>query len=240
MLAIKDLSITRGVGEQSFTVSLPHLSLTEGEVIALCGSSGCGKSTLLEMIGLILKPDTLSQYNFDCVTLNMDLAPLIQWNYQKTLAEIRSKNLGFMLQNGCLLPFLSVWQNILLPCQTNEILADEVWLHHLCEKLNIGHLLAKYPKQLSIGERQRVAFVRSISHKPLLLLADEPTSALDPHHSEVLFHLMLSLAKQQKIAVLLVTHDWDLVQRNKLRTFSAKLDTALRQSCFIEQTNNDR
>ena len=47
-------------------------------------------------------------------------------------------------------------------------------------------------------------FVRSIAHKPLLLLADEPTSALDPHHSEILFHLMLSLAKQQKIAVLLV------------------------------------
>ena len=50
---------------------------------------------------------------------------------------------------------------------------------------------------------------------------------------------MLSLAKQQKIAVLLVTHDWDLVQRNKLRTFSAKLDMFLRQSCFIEQANND-
>ncbi|MED9963827.1 MAG: ABC transporter ATP-binding protein, partial [Haemophilus parainfluenzae] len=68
---------------------------------------------------------------------------------------------------------------------------------------------------------------------------DEPTSALDPHHSEILFHLMLSLAKQQKIAVLLVTHDWDLVQRNELRTFSAKLDMSLRQSCFIEQANND-
>ena len=144
-----------------------------------------------------------------------------------------------MLQNGGLLPFLSVWQNILLPCQTNGILADESWLHHLCEKLNINHLMTKYPKQLSIGERQRVAFVRSIAHKPLLLLADEPTSALDPHHSEILFHLMLSLAKQQKIAVLLVTHDWDLVQRNELRTFSAKLDMSLRQSCFIEQANNN-
>ena len=157
VLTIKDLSITRGQGEQSFTVSLPHLSLAEGEVVSLCGSSGCGKSTLLEMMGLILKPDNLSQYELSSATLSMDLAPLI----------------------------------------------------------------------------------RSIAHKPLLLLADEPTSALDPHHSEILFHLMLSLAKQQKIAVLLVTHDWDLVQRNELRTFSAKLDMSLRQSCFIEQANND-
>ena len=87
------------------------------------------------------------------------------------MAEIRSKNLGFMLQNGGLLPFLSVWQNILLPCQTNGILADESWLHHLCEKLNINHLMTKYPKQLSIGERQRVAFVRSIAHKPLFIIS---------------------------------------------------------------------
>ena len=167
VLTIKDLSITRGQGEQSFTVSLPHLSLAEGEVVSLCGSSGCGKSTLLEMMGLILKPDNLSQYELSSATLSMDLAPLILSNKQKTLAEIRSKNLGFMLQNGGLLPFLSVWQNILLPCQTNGILADESWLHHLCEKLNINHLMTKYPKQLSIGERQRVAFVRSIAHKPL-------------------------------------------------------------------------
>ena len=76
------------------------------------------------MMGLILKPDNLSQYELSSDTLSMDLAPLILSNKQKTLAEIRSKNLGFMLQNGGLLPFLSVWQNILLPCQTNGILAD--------------------------------------------------------------------------------------------------------------------
>lgn len=233
MLTIKDLSVTRGQGDQSFTVSLPYLSLNEGEIVALCGSSGCGKSTLLEVIGLILKPDVLTQYELEGV----DLSTLIQHDEQKTLAKVRSKKLGFMLQNGGLLPFLSVWQNILLPCQTNNIEADETWLHHLCESLNITHLLTKYPKQLSIGERQRVAFIRSIAHKPLLLLADEPTSALDPHHSEVLFQLMLTLAKQQKITVLLVTHDIELVQRNELRAFSVKQDKNLHQSNFTEQLN---
>ena len=66
----------------------------------------------------------------------VDLSTLIQHDEQKTLAKVRSKKLGFMLQNGGLLPFLSVWQNILLPCQTNNIEADETWLHHLCESLN--------------------------------------------------------------------------------------------------------
>ena len=61
VLTIKDLSITRGQGEQSFTVSLPHLSLAEGEVVSLCGSSGCGKARYWND-GLILKPDNLSQY----------------------------------------------------------------------------------------------------------------------------------------------------------------------------------
>ena len=117
MLTIKDLSVTRGQGDQSFTVSLPYLSLNEGEIVALCGSSGCGKSTLLEVIGLILKPDVLTQYELEGV----DLSTLIQHDEQKTLAKVRSKKLGFMLQNGGLLPFLSVWQNILLPWQTNNI-----------------------------------------------------------------------------------------------------------------------
>ena len=106
MLTIKDLSVTRGQGDQSFTVSLPYLSLNEGEIVALCGSSGCGKSTLLEVIGLILKPDVLTQYELEGV----DLSTLIQHDEQKTLAKVRSKKLGFMLQNGGLLPFLSVWQ----------------------------------------------------------------------------------------------------------------------------------
>ena len=87
VLTIKDLSITRGQGEQSFTVSLPHLSLAEGEVVSLCGSSGCGKSTLLEMMGLILKPDNLSQYELSSATLSMDLAPLILSDKQKDTTQ---------------------------------------------------------------------------------------------------------------------------------------------------------
>ncbi|MGX2969320.1 ATP-binding cassette domain-containing protein [Ursidibacter sp. B-7004-1] len=235
MLTISDLSITRGSQSNSFCVALPNLTLTSGEMVAVCGQSGCGKSTLLEMIGLILRPDHISSYQLTSKKTTLDLYPLIQQNRHKELADIRAKTLGFMLQSGGLLPFLNVLQNIQLPCEALNVTYDKQWASSLCEQLNISHLLEKYPKQLSIGERQRVAFVRSIVHKPILLLADEPTSALDPYHSSVLFDLMLTLTKEQGISVITVTHDWELIRDKNIRCLQAKLSDNRRHSIFSEQ-----
>ncbi|WP_101776188.1 ABC transporter ATP-binding protein [Pasteurella oralis] len=233
MLIIENMSVTRGKGEQRFTVSLPHLSLNDGGVVAIQGTSGCGKSTLLEMIGLILKPEQLSHFQLGKQSVLVDIHPLIQQQNQRALASIRAEKLGFMLQHGGLLPFLSVAQNIALPNALLQSEMDQQWISFLCDELNINHLLSKYPKQLSIGERQRVAFIRAVAHKPLLLLADEPTSALDPYHADVLFELILKLVAQQQISVLLVTHDWELTQRKQLRTLQAHLVSA-RQAVFSE------
>ncbi|ATC21781.1 ABC transporter ATP-binding protein [Pasteurella multocida] len=223
MLCIENMSVTRGKGEQRFTVSLPTLHLADGDVLAIQGTSGCGKSTLLEMIGLILQPEQLSGFQFGKQGALLDIHRLIQQQNQPALAQIRAEKLGFMLQNGGLLPFLTVAQNIELPNALLQSSVDQQWVAFLCQELNIGHLLTKYPKQLSIGERQRVAFIRAVAHKPLVLLADEPTSALDPHHADVLFSLILDLVAQQNISVLLVTHDWELVKRKQLRALSANL-----------------
>lgn len=105
MLIIENMSVTRGKGEQRFTVSLPHLSLNDGEVVAIQGTSGCGKSTLLEMIGLILKPEQLSHFQLGKQSVLVDIHPLIQQQNQRALASIRAEKLGFMLQHGGLLPF---------------------------------------------------------------------------------------------------------------------------------------
>ncbi|MGC6376816.1 ABC transporter ATP-binding protein [Bisgaard Taxon 45] len=223
MLCIENMSVTRGVGEQGFTVSLPTLHLADGEVLAIQGTSGCGKSTLLEMIGLILQPDQLRSFQLGNGDTLLDIQPFIQQQNQHVLAKMRAEKLGFMLQNGGLLPFLTVAQNIRLPNTLLQTPIDHAWVALLCQELNIDHLLAKYPKQLSIGERQRVAFIRAVAHKPLLLLADEPTSALDPYHADILFGLILELVAQQHISVLLVTHDWELVKRRQLRTLQANL-----------------
>lgn len=233
MLIIENMSVARGKGEQCFTVSLPYLHLRDGEVVAIQGSSGCGKSTLLEMIGLILKPGQLSHFQLGKQSELVNIHPLIQQQEQGALAQIRAQKLGFMLQHGGLLPFLTVARNIALPNALLQAQVDQQWINFLCEQLNVQHLLTKYPKQLSIGERQRVAFIRAVVHKPLLLLADEPTSALDPYHADVLFELILKLVAQQQISVLLVTHDWALAQRKQLRTLQAHLVSA-QQVVFSE------
>ena len=223
MLVIKQLEISRLTGKSSFRVCLPELRLRAGDVVVIQGDSGSGKSTLLEMIGMILKPDNIDGFKLFLDNNDLDIAKLINNNDINQLANIRAQYLGFMLQTGGLLPFLKIYDNILLPIKLLQKNVDNSRLEYLIDKLGISHLLNKYPKQLSIGERQRASFIRSIIHKPALLLADEPTSALDPYNANLLFDLIIEQAKQDNIAAIIVTHDWQRISTKGLFTLSAKL-----------------
>lgn len=223
MLVIKQLEISRSTGKSSFRVCLPELQLRAGDVVVIQGDSGSGKSTLLEMIGMILKPDKVDGFKLFLDNNDLDIAKWINNNDINQLANIRAQYLGFMLQTGGLLPFLKIYDNILLPIKLLQKNVDNSRLEYLIDKLGISHLLNKYPKQLSIGERQRASFIRSIIHKPALLLADEPTSALDPYNANLLFDLIIEQAKQDNIAAIIVTHDWQRISTKGLFTLSAKL-----------------
>ncbi|OCG78341.1 ABC transporter ATP-binding protein [Gilliamella sp. Nev6-6] len=223
MLTIKQLSILRSTGKSFFSVCLPELTVKAGEVVVIQGDSGAGKSTLLEMVGMILKPDEISHYKLIVDNYAIDIATLIEQNQLDKLADIRAQYLGFMLQTGGLLPFLTVRDNILLSLKLLQKKVDNSRFDYLVQKLKIDHLLNKYPKQLSIGERQRASFIRSIIHKPALLLADEPTSALDPYNASLLFDLIIEQAQQDNIAVMIVTHDWQRIASKGLFTLSANL-----------------
>lgn len=223
MLVIKQLEISRLTGKSSFRVCLPELKLRAGDVVVIQGDSGSGKSTLLEMIGMILKPDKVDGFKLFLDNNDLDIAKWINNNDINQLANIRAQYLGFMLQTGGLLPFLKIYDNILLPIKLLQKNVDNSRLEYLIDKLGISHLLNKYPKQLSIGERQRASFIRSIIHKPALLLADEPTSALDPYNANLLFDLIIEQAKQDNIATIIVTHDWQRISTKGLFTLSAKL-----------------
>lgn len=219
MLDIRELRVQRGSGEQAHRVYLPALHLAPGEVRAITGESGCGKSTLLEAIGLLLKPDALGQYRLGADGLNV--GQLLAADDQAALAQIRSQRLGFVLQNGGLLPFLTVRDNISLPRRWLGLSSRSAHVEKAVQVLRLEGLLDKYPQALSIGERQRVACVRALAHEPPLLLADEPTAALDPHSARRLFELLLGLVQELGLSALVVSHDWALVDAFALPRLSA-------------------
>ncbi|OAT51107.1 ATP-binding component of an ABC superfamily transporter [Proteus hauseri ATCC 700826] len=230
MIQIEGMAITRGDAQQGFRVALPSLTLDKGEIGALTGLSGCGKSTLLEMIGLILRPDELSQFQLGD---NLSITQAVLGNEQAQLSALRAEKLGFMLQNGGLLPFLTVMQNIQLPRKMLGLSPHSDWLDHAIDHLQLRSFLNRLPRQLSIGERQRAAFIRAIAHEPALLLADEPTAALDPHNAQALYALIVEMVKQLNISALVVSHDWSLVERFGFSHYHAQLEGG--GSVFIKQ-----
>jgi len=216
MLHIENLAIHRG----AYRILLPSLSLARGEVLAITGASGCGKSTLLEMIGLILRPERLDRYQLgdgEGGTAPLDVAALLHGDRQARLADLRAQRLGFVPQSGGLLPFLDVRGNIALPRRMLGLPAGGEGVEAAVERLGLRPLLDKKPAQLSIGERQRVSFVRAIAHEPDLLLADEPSAALDPLQARKLFELIVETSQRLGIAALLVSHDWALLRSCGIR-----------------------
>jgi len=213
MLTLKALSHQRGKGAQSFTLEVPELKVKKGEIIALTGASGSGKSTLLEIIGLILKPMSVVEFSL----AGHDIEHFWRGGLGSQLSLIRARQLGFVLQSGGLLPYLSVLDNICLSRKLLGLKLTDPFVLEVCETLGISHLLKRRPEQLSIGERQRTAIARALVHKPDLLLADEPTAALDPFHADQVMELLIKLTQQFKLTSIIVTHDWDRVKALGLR-----------------------
>ncbi|MCR5537276.1 MAG: ATP-binding cassette domain-containing protein [Succinivibrio sp.] len=206
--------------EPPFKVRLPKLRLRAGEVCALTGLSGCGKSTLLECLGCVrtgFEAEVFRLGELDVLALDDNRRQLV-----------RKSLLSFMPQQGGLIPFLTVRENLKLQL---EIAAHDEFLrldrlptledgYALLESLDIGDLKERYPHELSIGQRQRAAFCKALIHRPLVLLIDEPTSALDPRKAAALFSLMQRCAKDYQAALLVVTHDLKLVREHGLRRFA--------------------
>lgn len=219
LLNVRHLHAQRGEGAQAFHVRLPDLQLARGEVAAIVGESGCGKSTLLESLGLLLAPQQLDTFALGVQGQNL-AADVLALN-EPLLARIRAQQLGFVLQNGGLLPYLTVSENISLPRRLMGQSASAPFVEEAIDALRLRHLLRSKPSALSIGERQRVACVRALAHAPQVLLADEPTAALDPSTARGLFALLLRLVEQLGMAAIVVSHDWALVREFGLTCYEA-------------------
>jgi putative ABC transport system ATP-binding protein len=228
MLQVEELSFTRGSAEQAFRVEIPSLSLGRGEMIAFTGESGSGKSTALELLGLVVRPHTGCSFRMGVGATVVDIARLWSRNDQDGLARIRAAALGFVLQTGGLLPYLSVTGNIRVNRRLLGLPDEDEDVEVLIDSLKIRDLLHKKPSQLSVGQQQRASIARALAHKPRLLLADEPTSALDPRLGDQVMDLMLGLVERLNTSVLLATHEHDRVRAHGLREVAAEpLDGAL-------------
>ena len=215
--SLKNFVKQRIVENSGFRLCIPSLEIEAGENIALVGSSGCGKSTLMDMLALILRPDESDQFGISPVDGKSDkVDKLWQVNNQDRLAQVRRQHIGYVLQSGGLLPYLTVRENIELPRKLLN-LADDDSISSISRVLGIHRQLDKLPGLLSAGERQRAAFARALSHRPSILLADEPTAALDPITARKIMAVVMELIKGLKITLITASHDWAHVYKMELR-----------------------
>ena len=195
MLEIKNITKKYQKGGNIFTaLDEVTLHVEKGDFIAIVGPSGSGKSTLLNTVGGLIRPDS-GQVLFN----GKDI-----YSIKRHEADFyRRKNIGFVFQQFHLLPYLTVLENIKMVCAGA---ADASEIERYLEKCSLLPLKNKYPGELSVGEKQRTAFIRAIITKPDILLADEPTGNLDPENSRILMSLIEDFHREGG-TVLLVSHD---------------------------------
>ncbi len=173
------------------------LGVSAGEFVTVQGPSGCGKTTLLLAASGLLKPDG-GEVMLDGQNLYA-MSP-------EERAVFRAERIGFVFQQYHLLPYLSVLDNVLLPCLARAISDARRRSEELIKHLGLTDRKHHTPAELSSGECQRTALARAILARPGLLLADEPTGNLDEQNAATVLDHMAEFARAGG-AVLLVTHD---------------------------------
>ncbi len=192
----------RGEGEP--VLSGASFRLEEGTFTALTGISGAGKTTLIHLLAGLQEPDGGQVY-----LLGRDLGEMKE--EERTL--FRRRHISLVLQEGALLPGLTVEENILLPMTMDTgRLVEEERLEQILEALGLTRLRRRFPARLSGGERQRVVLGRALLSDAEIILADEPCARLDRRQSLEIMGLLRECAGTWNRTVLMATHDLDLAQ----------------------------
>ncbi len=218
---LREVIKTREAEGATFRLNVPSLQIAIGEKIALIGESGCGKSTLLDMLAFLSEPSEAGAFRFRPEAGRDPLDILDYWNNRRLdgLGEIRKARIGYVMQTGGLLPYLSVADNLALSRRLLGMPEDGT-VDELARNLGIHRHLHKKPSQLSTGERQRVAIGRALAHHPSIVIADEPTASLDPIAAKKIMSLFIELVESLNITVIVASHAWHHVERLGLRRLS--------------------
>jgi lipoprotein-releasing system ATP-binding protein len=177
----------------------------EGEVVAILGASGAGKSTLLHVLGTLDTPDSgriliHGKDPFECS--------------EKSLNEIRNRDLGFIFQFHYLLPEFDALENVLMPSVLGGGAGGESRrrAEMLLAEVGLEHRMMHRPAELSGGEQQRVAVARALMNDPAIVLADEPSGNLDDDNSDILHSLLMELSRSKNQTFVIVTHKKDFIE----------------------------
>lgn len=202
VVSVKDVQKTYGKANEKQYTALKGVTfdVQRGEFVGIMGASGSGKTTLLNILSTLDKP-TAGE-----VKINDQAISRLKGN---ALADFRAQEIGFMFQDFNLLENLTAYENMALPLTLQNVAAKKIRekIATIAKTLSIDSILNKYPTELSGGQKQRVAAARALVHNPAILFGDEPTGALDSKSARELLDTMAQLNEEQRVSILLVTHD---------------------------------
>jgi putative ABC transport system ATP-binding protein len=200
MIKTENLSkIYNGKGNSVRALSEVSLSIERGQFVSIVGPSGSGKTTLLLCLGGLIRPSSGKVTVEGTSIYDLDLTKR---------AAFRLRSLGFVFQTFNLIPYLTALENVEIPlclAGTSDGTQSER-ATQLLEKLGLGDRVDHKPRELSIGEQQRVAIGRALANNPKIILADEPTGNLDPDTTNETVGYLRSL-NETGITVVMVTHN---------------------------------
>ena len=195
-------------GRAKPVLQIEKLQVAQGERVFLYGPSGSGKTTLLGLLAGVLTPSG--------GTIRLLGQDLTKTPNAKRDA-FRGTHIGYIFQMFNLLPYLSVLENIILPCELHRARRKKLKgktpkeeAYKIAEHLGIQDQMGDKVTELSVGQQQRVAAARAVIGSPEIIIADEPTSSLDADHREKFIELLFEESKQAGSTVVFVSHDRQL------------------------------
>ncbi len=185
-----------------------NVSVKSGQFVAIIGTSGSGKSTLLNMLGGL---DTPTSGSVAVEGNNLEKMR------EEQLTVFRRRRIGFIFQNYNLIPYLTAYENIVLPVRLDGRTEDAAFLEEIVNFLELDGKLKNYPSHLSGGQQQRVAIARALISKPAIILADEPTGNLDSRTGDKVIDLLKCTAEKFSQTIVMITHNPQIAEKADVR-----------------------
>jgi len=184
------------------------LQINRGVVVAIVGPSGSGKSTLMNILGCLDRPSG-GEYYLD----GKNVAQLDD----NSLATVRNRKVGFILQSFNLLTRASALSNVEMPMRYAAVSASErrKRARTALEAVGLGERMHHRPYELSGGQQQRVAIARALVNEPSIVMADEPTGNLDSRSGKEILELLMQMNAERGVTLIIVTHDPELARKTQ-------------------------